>query len=174
MKTSQKGIDLIKHYESLHDGNLTKTGLQPKMDPSEYWTEGYGHLMIYLGKPLRGGENEEIVYSISEIKTEKQAELVLSQDLEECEYMIHKLNLQLTQYQFDAIVSFSFNVGGGAFKNSTLLKMIKNELWSDNNLIRDEFLKWKYSDRIILKGLYNRRKSEAGLFINNNLIYYNV
>lgn len=46
MKTSENGIILIKHYESLHDGDLSRIGLQPKMCPAGYWTEGYGHAIL--------------------------------------------------------------------------------------------------------------------------------
>jgi lysozyme len=45
MKTSNVGIQLIQEFESLHDGDLTMIGLQPKMDPIGIWTEGYGHAM---------------------------------------------------------------------------------------------------------------------------------
>lgn len=172
-KTSQKGIDLIKHFESLHDGDLTQIGLQPKKDPSGYWTEGYGHLMTYQGRPLKDEEDKELAYSISTIKTEDQAERQLKIDVEEVDFEINKLNLSILQNQFDALVSFAYNVGVYAFKNSTLLKMIQNKIWSDDNLIRDEFLKWKYSDGEELKGLYLRRKSEAKLFIKNELKFYN-
>ena len=45
MKTSNIGIELIKEFESLHDGDLSIIGLQPKMCPAGIWTEGYGHAM---------------------------------------------------------------------------------------------------------------------------------
>ena len=45
MKTGTKGIELIKSFESLHDGDLSKIGLQPKMCPAQIWTEGYGRAM---------------------------------------------------------------------------------------------------------------------------------
>lgn len=174
MKVSEKGLKLIKHYESLHDGDLSTIELQPKQDPSGYWTEGYGHLMIFQGNPLKGDEDKELAYDLSEIKTEEDAERYLVNDLEEVEFEINKLNIQLNQNQFDSLCSFAYNVGINALKNSTLLKLIKGEkIYSDNNLIRDEFLKWKYSCGKELKGLYYRRKSEAKLFIKNELKFYN-
>ena len=45
MKIGKEGIDLIKKWESLHDGNLKLIGLQPKMCPAGYWTEGYGNVI---------------------------------------------------------------------------------------------------------------------------------
>ena len=45
MRTSIVGINLIKEFESLHDGDLSKIGIQPKMDPIGIWTEGYGKAM---------------------------------------------------------------------------------------------------------------------------------
>ena len=47
MRTSNKGIDLIKEFEGLHDGDLSIIGLQPKMCPAGIWTQGYGHAIIY-------------------------------------------------------------------------------------------------------------------------------
>ena len=55
LKISQLGIDLIKFYESLHDGNLSKIGLQPKECPAGFWTVGYGRMLKDLsGKPFSG------------------------------------------------------------------------------------------------------------------------
>ena len=55
MKTSKLGRDLIIHYEQLHDGDLTKIGLQPKMECSSIWTIGYGHALKDVnGKWLTG------------------------------------------------------------------------------------------------------------------------
>lgn len=173
-KVSKTGIKLIKYYESLHDGDLSIIGLQPKLDPSEYWTEGYGHLIIFQGKPLKGNENKKLAYNLSEIKTIKNAEQFLKKDLAEIEFEINKLNLDLAQNQFDSLCSFSYNVGINAFRKSTLLKYIKKSIgYFDENLIRDEFLKWKYSSGKELKGLYYRRKSEAKLFLKNKLKFYN-
>lgn len=173
LKVSVKCLKLIKHYESLHDGDLSLIGLQPKMDPVGYWTEGYGHLMIYQGRPLRGLIEKDLAYKFSEIKTEQKAESVLREDIMDVEFEINRLNLKLNQNEFDSIVSFCYNIGITNFKESTLLTMLNGKRFSDDNLIRDEFFKWKYSNGKVFMGLYYRRKSEAELFITGDLKYYN-
>lgn len=163
MKTGDKGIALIKHFESLHDGDLTKIGLQPKMCPAGYWTEGYGHAILDdKGKMIKGLANKSLAYKYSKVTTEVQALNMLQQDLTIRESMINSLGLALTQNQFDALVSFCYNIGFANLKSSTLLKRIKAK--AIENLIRFEFSKWKYSDGEILQGLVKRRAAEADLF----------
>ena len=62
MKTSQKGIDLIKHFESLHDGDLTQIGPQQKMDVKGIWTAGWGHAIINKGGFVMGEEQKDLAY----------------------------------------------------------------------------------------------------------------
>nr|WP_320037189.1 lysozyme [uncultured Bacteroides sp.] len=163
MITGNKGIDLIKHFESLHDGDLTKIGLQPKMCPAGYWTEGYGHAILDdKGKMIRGLANKALAYKYSKVKDEVTALNMLQQDLTVRESMINSLKLPLTQNQFDALVSFCYNIGFANLKVSTLLKRIQAK--ASENLIRFEFSKWKYSDGEILQGLVKRRAAEADLF----------
>ena len=163
MKTGDKGIALIKHFESLHDGDLTKIGLQPKQCPAGYWTEGYGHAILDdKGKMIRGAANKELAYKYSKVKDEETAIKMLQQDLTVRESMINSLGLTLTQNQFDALVSFCYNIGFANLKSSTLLKRIKAK--ASENIIRFEFSKWKYSDGEILPGLVKRRSAEADLF----------
>ena len=70
MKTNQEGINLIKHFESLHDGDLKQIGLQPKMDPIGIWTEGYGRAMRDdKGNFIKGSAKIELAYKKSKIKT---------------------------------------------------------------------------------------------------------
>lgn len=151
------------HFESLHDGDLTKIGLQPKMCPAGYWTEGYGHAILDdKGKMIKGIANKALAYKFSKVKTEEDAIKMLQQDLIVRESMINSLGLSLTQNQFDALVSFCYNIGFANLKTSTLLKRIKAK--AIENLIRFEFSKWKYSDGEILQGLVKRRAAEADLF----------
>lgn len=143
MKTSGKGIELIKRFEGLR--------LLAYPDAGGIWTIGYGHT---------GGVRS------SEVITESDADRLLSIDLEEAENEINMLNLQLTQNQFDALVSFVFNVGIGNFRNSTLLKKVSAN--ANDPSIRSEFEKWnKVRVNGILKplrGLTQRRSAEAELY----------
>lgn len=164
MKTSQAGIDLIKHFESLHDGDLSQIGLQPKMCPAGIWTEGYGHAMIYNGKPLSGSKNKELAYKLHTVKDEIDAEKLLADDLIPREQEVSKaVVVQLTQHQFDALISFDYNLGIGNLKSSTLLKKVNANLIQD---AANEFLKWNKCKGKVLKGLTLRREAERTLFLS--------
>jgi len=158
MKTSQIGIDLIKHFEGLHDGDLHEIGLQPKKCPAGIWTEGYGRAMRDKnGNFLKGDKMPK-----STIKTEYGAQLVLIEDLRVYELLvIKKLKIQVKQNQFDALVVFVYNCG----LSQTLFSMVN----SNNPLLRD----WWTSHYITgqgnpkpLKGLIERRKAEAKLYFH--------
>lgn len=167
MKTSNAGIELIKHFESLHDGDLKLIGLQPKMCPAGLWTEGYGRLVLDdKGQRIAGVENKAKAYKFSRIKTEAQALAALKEDLTERESMVNGLCLVLTQGQFDALVSFVYNVGFANLKSSILLKLIKTD--PANPAIRNEFAKWKYANKKELPGLVRRRAAEADLYFKKS------
>lgn len=165
-KTSQKGIRLITHCESLHDGDLTMIGLQPKLDPVGIWTEGYGRAMRYKGDFLRGAENKELAYSLQTIHTEEEAMQALLEDLIPFEVKINRLDICDTQEQFDALVSFSYNLGYGNLLESTLLERIKSSATPQR--IKEAFLMWNKGTvkgkKVVLPGLTKRRTYEADLF----------
>lgn len=174
-KTGQRGIDLIKHFESLHDGDLSKIGLQPKLCPAGIWTEGYGHAMMHNGKQLRGVHNKQLAYQLSKVKDEPEAEKLLADDLVYFEKIVNKLvKVQLGQNQFDAVVSFCFNVGEGNFQKSNLLKMLNN----NSALVLAEFGKWNkarnpHNGRLeVLPGLTRRREIEKQLYLLHDEITF--
>lgn len=72
------------------------------------------------------------------------------------------VKVPLTQDQFNALVSFTFNVGSGAFASSTLLARVNNHASAAS--IRDAFLMWVRAGGIVAQGLVNRRTAEADLF----------
>ena len=146
MKTSSKGIDLIKSFETLRQTAY-------KAVPTEkYYTIGYGHY----------GPDVEPDSTV----TEKEAEQLMKEDLADVEQAVSNATAgwNLNQNQFDALVSFTFNVGIRAFRNSTLLKLIKRT--TPENVIRAEFMKWKYSGGRVLAGLERRRRAEADLYFS--------
>lgn len=118
--------------------------------PSGVLTIGYGH----TGADVKPG---------MEI-TQEQAESLFGKDIERfcssVDVVIGGANL--TQCQHDALVSFAYNVGIGAFGTSTLLKKVKS--WPDNPAIRDEFAKWVYGGGKRLPGLVKRRGWEAARY----------
>ncbi len=143
MKASPQAYTIIKEFEGLR--------LKAYKCPSGVWTIGYGH-------------TEGITAGIS--ITEDQAEEFLRQDIETIETQINALNLSLTQNQFDALVSFVFNLGIGNFRKSRLLSLIKADPY--DNAIMDEFLKWVYSGGRVLPGLQRRRLSEMKLYFKTS------
>ena len=80
---------------------------------------------------------------------------------------LNKLNLSLRQCQWDAIVSFVFNVGIGNFKASTLLAKIR--INPDDNSIIDEFLRWVYANGKVMKKKQKRRLAEMKLYFSDKL-----
>lgn len=153
MKTSQKGIDLIKRYEGL----VTHSYLCP----ANKLTVGYGH----CGEDVKQGM----------VITEKEAEQLLNKDLQKFEsklnFSLEQDHITVNQNQFDACISFIFNLGFSAFIFSTLYKKLKA---GDYTGAADEFPKWvyitKYVDgekvKIKQKGLETRRKAEKELFLS--------
>ena len=140
MKTSKNGIDLIKKYEGCR--------ITAYVDSAGVWTIGYGHT-----KNVKEGDKI----------TQDQADKSLIGDLTEAENCINAVcRKELTQNQFDALVSFVFNVGCGAFRASTLLKYINKGEFTQAAL---EFPKWNKSVGKVLDGLTKRRESEQLLFV---------
>ena len=161
MKTSQIGIDLIKYFEGLHDGDLTTIGLQPKMCPAGIWTEGYGHAMRDLrGQFFKGKENKEKAFVNAIVKTELDAQKLLAKDLESFELIVtRKVKRQLKQNEFDALVSHTYNTGG----SDTLFKLV------NQNAPDSQIKKWFENKYITangkqLAGLVARRKAEWKLY----------
>lgn len=161
MKTNDEGIKLIKNFESLHDGDLSIIGLQPKMDPIGIWTEGYGRAMKDKnGNFIKGIKNKSLAYSSITIKTELEALKALSEDLIPREKIVLKnLRIPINSNQFSALVSYVYNTGG----SSTLYKLINNK--ASDKEIRTWFeTKYITADGKTLPGLIRRRKAEADLY----------
>ena len=140
MKTSQKGIDLIKSFE----------GFSPTayLCPAGVWTIGYGHT---------AGVSE------GDSVDEDTAEDFLREDLADAEGAVGKyVKVPLKQWQFDALVSFAFNLGAGNLYSSMLLKKVNRN--PDDPAIRQEFGKWVHAGGRVLPGLVERRKSEADMY----------
>lgn len=139
MNTSQKGIDLIKAFEGCR--------LKAYKCPAGIWTIGYGHTSGVK-------EGQMITFSM--------AEQFLKQDLKRFETSVNNLvTVAITQNQFDALVSFCYNLGAMALKSSTLLKKLNN---GDYNGAAEEFDRWVYANGVKLQGLVRRRRAEKELF----------
>ena len=165
MRTSKLGIELIKHYESLHDGDLSEIGLQPKMCPARIWTEGYGHVILDdKGKKIIGADFYKRARKFSKISTKEEAERLLQEDLIKFEkIVINKINVVLKQHQFDALVSHTYNTGG----SETLFKLVNDN--SDEAILSWIRNRYITVDGKKLNGLIKRRESEAELYETGKL-----
>ncbi|MGE5353911.1 MAG: lysozyme [Acidobacteriota bacterium] len=164
MKTNKAGISLIKTFESLHDGDLKRIGLQPKMCPAGIWTEGYGHAMTYNGKPLKGTENKDLAYKLHKVNNEQEAEKLLRDDLKMVESEVSRLvKVPMNENMFSALVSFAFNLGAHNLATSTLLKYLNS---GKLNEAADEFVRWNKCNGEELDGLTKRRLTEKALFVS--------
>jgi lysozyme len=161
MRTSVNGINLIKKFESLHDGDLSQVGLQPKMCPANVWTEGWGRAMRINGEFIKGAANKKLAYANATIKTSAEADKALLEDLAVFERIVSaKTKIKLTQNQFDALVCHAYNTGG----SDGLFKLINRKA------PEDQIKKWWTTKYITgggrtLNGLIRRRNDEYNLFI---------
>ena len=161
MITSTIGLNLIKHFEGLHDGDMKQLGLQPKMDPIGIWTEGYGRAMRDdKGNFIKGIANKKLAYSRQTIKTEIEATKALSNDIRVYENIVmRKVKVELKQQEFDALVSHTYNTGG----SNTLFSLI-NKKASEQEIHKWFVTKYISAGGIQLKGLMERRKAEAKMY----------
>jgi lysozyme len=146
--TSNSGIEFIGIHEGL-DLNLYN-------DPAGHATIGYGHL-VHLG-PINGSEPEEFRRGI----TEQRALELLKADLAIAEQAVKSsVKVPINQQQFDALVSFTFNVGKGSLEISQLLV----ELNAGNyGRVPYELNRWVHGGGVVLPGLVTRRRNEGILF----------
>lgn len=141
MNISQKGIDLIKNFEGCR--------LTAYRCPANILTIGYGH----TGSDVVTGQKI----------TQEQAEKLLKSDLlVHCNNVSRLVKAPLTQNQFDALVSFEFNVGYGNFASSTMLKLLNQKKYRE---AAAQFDRWVYANRKVLAGLVKRRAAEKNLFL---------
>jgi len=141
MNISKVGLDLITSIEQLR--------LTAYRDAVGVWTIGYGHTRW----AVEG----------MQISAAKALEFLAS-DVAEAEAAVNRLvKVPLEQHQFDALVSFVFNVGVGAFKSSTLLRLINGR--AESMATAAEFLRWVYAKGKKLAGLETRRRKERLLYL---------
>jgi GH24 family phage-related lysozyme (muramidase) len=162
---NQAGLDLVKEFEGFHSRRF-KSGPKrgqsvPNGGVTAYWcpakkpTIGYGHTHT-----VTAGDVDVKVISPQE------AEKLLRGDLKTAEDAVSNLiTVALNDNEFSALVSFTFNVGAGALKNSTLRKRLNR---GDNrtSVANEEFRKWVKAGGRVLQGLVRRRRAERDLFLS--------
>ncbi len=145
---SAEGLAFIAQHE----------GFRPALysDAAGHCTIGYGHL-VHRGR-CDGSEPAELRAGLSE----EAARQLLAEDAQIAVAAVRDaVMVPLTQPQFDALVSFAFNVGAGAFRRSTLLDKLNS---GDYAAVPTELLRWVYAGGQKLQGLVNRRIDEGRLF----------
>lgn len=148
MKISENGLDLIKKYEGL--------GLEPYLCPANVPTIGYGATYYPDGKNV----------TMDDLKiTELYAEELLLSMLSRYEKGVERyIQVEINQNQFDALVSFAYNLGLGALKGSTLLKKVNLNPFDEN--INYQFNRWTKAGGKVLAGLVKRRNEESNLYFS--------
>ena len=145
MKTSDAGIALIKRFESLR--------LAPYHDDAGYPTIGYGHLL--------SRKKWEDLNQWPALSGEKEADDLLHRDVQRYERAVRSLvRVPLSQGQFDALVSFTFNLGTGALRTSTLRRVLNQGEYHE---VPRQLRLWVYADGRKLRGLVRRREAEVVL-----------
>lgn len=139
MITSPAGIALIKSFEGLR--------LEAYQDQVGVWTIGYGST-----RGVKAGDKI----------TEGEAVARLVDDLQGAEAGVRRLvTATLTQPQFDALVSFVFNLGAPSLASSQLLRLLNS---GKASLAADEFPRWVHAGGVVVEGLRRRRRAEQALF----------
>ena len=146
MKVSDKLIKLLRHHEGVRN--------KPYQCPAKLWTVGIGHL-IGDGKTLPPEWNKTF--------TNEEIDAILKRDLNRFELGVHKMlpNVPLRQHEFDAIISFCFNLGLGCFQRSTIRQAL---LRGDKTQAMESLVKYCRAGGKILRGLQIRRLDERSLF----------
>jgi lysozyme len=138
---TQNSIDIIKRFEGFSSTVY--------ICPAGYPTIGYGHVVL---------DHEDFSKGVSK----RQAEILLRKDAQIAERAVLRLiTVPLTDGQFDALVSFTYNLGGGALQRSTLRRVINR---GDHYDVPRQLMRWVWADGKKLKGLIRRREAEADLY----------
>lgn len=139
MRLSEKGRGFIKTWEGF--------SLTAYQCSSGTWTVGVGH--------TKGVEEGDVISA-------QAAEDFLTKDIAWAENAVNLfVKVPLKQNQFDALVSFIFNVGREAFRTSTLLRLLNEKKYEE---AAEEFLRWDKSGGVVSLGLVRRREAERNLF----------
>ena len=149
MKVSDKCIKVIKHHEGVR--------AKPYRCPAGLWTVGVGHLI---------GDGKSLPESWNKTFTNEEIDGLLKRDLNRFELGVSKMlpNVRLRQCEFDALVSFSFNLGLGTFQRSTIRQAL---IRGDKEAAMESLLKYCKAGGKVLRGLENRRKDEKAMFLAN-------
>lgn len=154
MQMSQHGLSLLEQWEGFK--------LQVYKDSAGLPTIGVGHLLtrseLASGKIIINGVPVQYAGGL----TQQQVTDLLAQDVTPAQQAVSTgVKVALNQNQFDALVSFTFNVGAGAFLGSTLLKLLNQGQYDQ---VPTQLLRWTRAGGVVVQGLVNRRNNEIKLW----------
>jgi lysozyme len=145
MKASQACLKMLAHHEGV------KT--RPYKCPAGLWTVGVGHLI---------GDGKSLPDSWNRTFTLEEVYAILAKDVERFERGVERLiTIPLRQCEFDAIISFAFNLGTGCLQRSSVRSALNR---GNKETAIESLLKYNKAGGKVLKGLDNRRKDEAAMF----------
>lgn len=170
-KVNEAGIQLIKQWEGLVDGNRATLNLDPYVDPIGILTIGYGHAITFGERFLRNNPKDRKIsrklypHGI----TPAEAEALLKQDIADHTRELGTLiKVPVTDNQYAAIASLAFNIGVANFKRSSVLAKLNQGKYRES---ADRFLLWNkgtFAGRLVqLRGLVRRREAERKLFLTD-------
>lgn len=157
----------IKNYIKAREG----VHYTPYIDVAGYATIGVGHKILgnhdmFLEEVL-GGEFILADLELTPAQVDKLLDIRLSEFSLGVNNMVVSYNLNITQSMFDAIISFAYNLGTGALRRSTLLKLLRQ---GDIDGAAKEFLKWRYAGGKVVQGILNRRIEEMNIFLTKSIV----
>jgi lysozyme len=158
MNVSPNAVAMIKHHEGVRQ--------KPYRCPAKLWTIGVGHVMYPDQGKLKLEDRMSVALRPEDDRsfTMEEVDGILRSDLSRFERGVEQyITAPLTQGMFDALVSFSFNVGLGTLQRSTLRQKLNR---GDKEGAAEELLKYCMAGGKILKGLQNRRIDERNLFLS--------
>lgn len=144
-QVNQAGINLIKEFEGFRRNAY--------LCPAGVWTIGYGSTFYPDGRKVQKGD------AISNKEAEELLKITVNNFANEVDRLVTVL---INDNQFSALVSFAFNVGVYAFKNSTLRRVLNQGNYQE---AANQFLRWNRANGKILEGLTRRRSRERELFL---------
>jgi lysozyme len=149
MKIGVEGLKLIKEFEGCK--------LISYKCPAGVWTIGIGSTRYADGSPVKANQA---------LPNEGAALMLLTKTVAAYEHTVNTVGVELTQNEYDALVSLCYNIGSGNFVSSTLVKMLK--AGEPKSEVAKQFLRWDKAGGKPLAGLTRRRNAEAELFLKQD------
>ena len=157
MKISQKGIDLIKHFEGVKN--------RPYLCPALLWTIGVGSVLYPEQAKLKMDQRKSypLKPAHNRVWSNEEIDHLFLEDISRFERGVDRyVTVPLSQGEFDCLVAFSFNLGLGTLQKSTARQKLNR---GDKAGCAESLLKYNKAGGKVLKGLDLRRKAEVALFM---------